>query len=123
MNSENILSADIQQILRRIDALVELRGMSKEDFYRKSGISSASFSQWNTGKYRPSTKKLITAANVLDVSVHYLMTGQPDKNETAPGVGDGLEEEIREIIQLLNEASPELRAAALAVLKSAGGSK
>lgn len=54
-------------------------GMSKEDFYKASGISSASFSQWNTGIHAPTKKKLAQAANVLGVSLEYLLTGETKK--------------------------------------------
>jgi transcriptional regulator with XRE-family HTH domain len=50
-------------------------GMSKADFYDRSGISSASFSQWRTGTYKPSLKKMENAAAVLGVSSDYLVNG------------------------------------------------
>lgn len=64
---------DTLAIIKRIELrLAELR-MSKAEFYAKSGISSASYSQWNTGKYCPSDTKLKAAASVLNTSVDYLL--------------------------------------------------
>lgn len=88
---------------------------------KELGFASSSVTQWKHGS-TPRPAALQKIAEYFGVSVSFLI-GEMDAKKTAPGVGDGLEEEIREIIQLLNDASPELRAAALAVLKSAGGSK
>lgn len=59
-------------------------GMSKEEFYKLSGISSATYSYWNTGKYNPTVKKLKSAAEVLGVTYEYLVTGEEQKNKPAP---------------------------------------
>ena len=49
--------------------------MTKQEFYEKSGISSGSFSQWNTGKHAPSIKKVQRAASVIGVTTEYLLYG------------------------------------------------
>ena len=38
-----------------IEAELKKRGISKEDFYQQSGISSATMSQWRKGIYSPSS--------------------------------------------------------------------
>ena len=63
---------DTLAIIKRIELRLTELGMSKADFYKLSGISSASYSQWNTGKYKPSESKLRGAAECLDVSFEYL---------------------------------------------------
>ena len=66
---------DVKEVIQRIEKrLVEL-GMSKDEFYERSGISSASFSQWNTGKHSPTPKKLSAVSKTLQVSTEYLLTG------------------------------------------------
>ena len=60
-------------IIKRIEMRLSEIGMSKAEFYHKSGISSASFSQWRSDIYKPSTKKIKSAAEVLGVSVDYLL--------------------------------------------------
>lgn len=63
--------------------LIELRlveiGMDKKEFYEKSGVSSASYSQWKTGKYNPSKKAITKIAKCLGLSVDQLaMPGSPE---------------------------------------------
>ena len=64
---------DTLAIIKRIEVRLSEIGMSKADFYSKSGVSSASFSQWKTGLYKPSEKKLMQAAECLGVSYEYLL--------------------------------------------------
>lgn len=101
-------------------------GVSASRMAENAGINSGTVSNWkkkhNRGEDVTPDKETIEKLCALTNCDEAWLRGINIK-KTAPGVGDGLEEEIREIIQLLNEASPELRAAALAVLKSAGGSK
>ena len=82
---------DVSSILKRIEVrLVELE-MSKTDFYEQSGISSATYSQWNTGLFNPSKKKLKAAAQTLKMSYEEL-TGEKEKPVSI--VGDELTEAI-----------------------------
>ena len=74
---------DTLAIIKRIEMRLTELGMSKADFYKISEISSASYSQWNTGMYKPSEKKLRSAAQCLGVSYEYLRYGTV-KNEKAP---------------------------------------
>lgn len=62
-------------IVARINSLLAAKGISKQDFYAQCGITSATLSQWNTGKTRPRIKTLQSIAEFLDTSVDYLMTG------------------------------------------------
>lgn len=75
---------DTLAIIKRIELRLAEMGMSKADFYKLSGISSASYSQWNTGKYKPSESKLRSAAECLGVSFEYLCYGVEQKTEKAP---------------------------------------
>lgn len=75
---------DTLAIIKRIELRLAELGMSKADFYKLSGISSASYSQWNTGKYKPSESKLRSAAECLGVSFEYLCYGVEQKTEKAP---------------------------------------
>lgn len=84
---------DTLAIIKRIEILLTEKNMSKADFYEKSGISSASFSQWKTGKFTPSRKKVQSAADVLGVSAEYLLTGEETKKAPADnGERDVLDE-------------------------------
>ena len=70
---------DTLAIIKRIELRIAELGMSKADFYKESGISSASYSQWNTGRYKPTEKKLASAAACLGVSLEYLRDGEETK--------------------------------------------
>lgn len=73
--------SEIDAILSRMEIRMAELGMSKEHFYELSGISSASFSQWNTGAHKPTKKKIGQAAAVLGVSFEYLWFGEGQKNK------------------------------------------
>ena len=79
---------DTLAIIKRIELrLAELR-MSKAEFYKITGISSASYSQWNTGKYSPSESKLRSAAACLGLEFEYLCFGLTANAKNAP-TGNG----------------------------------
>ena len=85
---------DTLAIIKRIEIRLSELGMAKADFYKLSGISSASYSQWNTGLYKPSEKKLRSAAECLGVTYEFLLSGA-DQTKNAPAVsgkGDVLDE-------------------------------
>nr|DAH85593.1 MAG TPA: Helix-turn-helix XRE-family like protein [Caudoviricetes sp.] len=85
---------DISKILQRIEIKLAEIGMPKQEFYARSGISSASFSQWNTGAHKPTIKKLKDAADVLGTSVEYLLYGEEspaqDTKKERPADGEAL---------------------------------
>ena len=70
-------------IVSRISGLLAEKGISKRDFYRDCGITSASYSLWNTGKTTPRMKNLEVIANYLETTTDYLLTGLGEK-EKAP---------------------------------------
>ena len=69
---------NVQEMIKRIETILAEKGMSKEEFYSKSKVSSASFSQWNTGLHKPTPKKLFAIAECLGVSVAFL-TGEEER--------------------------------------------
>lgn len=109
---------EIDAILKRIEIRMAELGMSKEDFYAQSGISSASYSQWNTGAHKPTKKKLADAARVLKVSLEYLLTGE---NENKPAENGELTETQREAMELIMKMSDEQLKVFVATLKAAMG--
>lgn len=86
---------DTLAIIKRIELRIAELGMTKADFYKQSGISSASYSQWNTGKYNPTDSKLKKAAEVLDVSFQYLRYGKTEKAPTGNGERSVSDDEIK----------------------------
>lgn len=77
---------DNAALIRRIEVRLKELGKTKGEFYKGTGVSSASYSQWNTGEFSPSKRKLDAIAEYLQVSVSYLLTGQEsEKAPTAEG--------------------------------------
>lgn len=115
------MQIDVPGMLSRIELRMAELNMSKQSFYEKSGISSASFSQWNTGAYKPSVKKIKSAAKALDTSVEYLLTGAGPgdiKKERPAENGEAREKDLPEDIQQLLSIcrqNPALASALLSV--------
>lgn len=59
---------DGKTIARIVDSVLASRGISKTEFYEKSGVSSATMSQWRTGKYDPTPDKLAQIEKCLGIS-------------------------------------------------------
>lgn len=108
-------------IAKRIDAIIEKIGISKGAFYKESGVSSATLSQWRSGTFYPSKAKLDSAAKYLDVSADYLEFGLNnviDKKENPTSVAaDGVDELDKEALDIMHQLPPEKRAAGLAMLR------
>lgn len=66
-------------IVNRINGLLAEKGIQKKDFYKDCGITSASYSLWNTGKTAPRKKNLNIIARYLGTSTDYLLTGLGEK--------------------------------------------
>lgn len=113
------MQIDTSSVLRRIEIRLAEIEMPKQVFYEKSGISSGSYSQWNTGMHSPSLKKLQKAALVLGVPVEYLLYGDaPAASEGAkkapdPEIG-GMREAVSNFISATND-----RTALLAIINEA----
>ena len=98
--------SEIDAILSRMEVRVAELGMSKERFYELSGISSASFSQWNTGAHKPTKKKIGQAAAVLGVSFEYLWSGE-NKNKPALPEENELSELQQKVVNIILSWSDE----------------
>jgi transcriptional regulator with XRE-family HTH domain len=108
------MQIDTSSVLRRIEIRLAEIEMPKQVFYEKSGISSGSYSQWNTGMHSPSLKKLQKAALVLGVPVEYLLYGDaPEASEGAkkapdPEIEGGMkDEDLKEAVELLKKMDKE----------------
>lgn len=99
------MQIDTKRVLRRIELRLTEIDMEKGEFYAKSGISSGSYSQWNTEAHQPSLKKLRAAASVLGVSLEYLLYGDGEEKEGAPDPKtEGVDDKI---VQFIRSASAE----------------
>lgn len=57
-----------KEAARIVDSELASRGMSKAEFYAQSGVSSATMSQWRTGKYEPTPERLAKIEKCLGIS-------------------------------------------------------
>lgn len=90
------------------ERLRELRlkaGLKQQDLLNKFGISSARYSQYETGKRTPDYELLIEIANFYDVSLDYLLgrtdDPTPPQKEKTPSRHEG-------VLQDLEDLSPDM---------------
>ena len=118
------MQIDTSSVLRRIEIRLAEIEMPKQVFYEKSGISSGSYSQWNTGMHSPSLKKLQKAALVLGVPVEYLLYGdapvasQGAKKAPDPEIEGGREAK-KALMDALNDLTDEQCEKLLPIILSA----
>ena len=60
---------DGKTVVRIVETILAERRISRGDFYARSGISSATFSQWRTGQYDPSQDKIAQIEKCLGVTL------------------------------------------------------
>jgi transcriptional regulator with XRE-family HTH domain len=100
------MQIDTKGVLRRIELRLTEIDMEKGEFYNKSGISSGSYSQWNTEAHQPSLKKLRAAASVLGVSLEYLLYGDEAEKEKAPDPKtEGVSPTVQELFDFIDTAT------------------
>lgn len=104
----------------RLKELRTKRGLYQKDIAAMLGIDRTTYVKYETGTSEPNFQMLLKLAEIYDVSTDYLL-GREHKKKPTPEDGDGLDAEQAEIVKLFVSAPPALRAAALAVLRSAEG--
>ncbi len=72
-----------QEIVRIIETELSKKGISKGQFYKDCGITSASFSQWRTGLYFPSRAALKKIEEYLGISFSLNSNTTTSKSDTA----------------------------------------
>ena len=97
-------------IVARINALLAAKGIPKQQFYKDCGITSASYSLWNTGKTNPSMKNLKIIAEYLGVSVADLLPGEESsagiKKDPIPKDG-AVSQEKQQLLDMIDGLSDE----------------
>lgn len=104
-------------IVTRINALLAEKGITKQTFYQACGITSASYSLWNTGKTQPRMKNLEIIAAFLDVSVSYLVEGVEQKENPATDSSEVLDDDTIELRSIWDTGDKEERDALLAMAR------
>ena len=103
---------DRSPIVTRINALLAKKNISKAEFYEKCNLTSASYSNWNTGKTRPKLKNIERIARFLGVTSEYLLYGDGAEKESAPdpkteGAKWDNDEDFKEAVALLKKMDKE----------------
>lgn len=86
--------------IAKIDSLLAERGIAKKDFYKDCEITSATYSQWNTGKTKPRIYSLQKIADYLgvpfaEIAVPFQENGEFVQKEKSPTPeGAELDEEL-----------------------------
>jgi transcriptional regulator with XRE-family HTH domain len=66
----------VVEIVERVERELQKRNISKTEFYKASGVASATFSQWRSGIRSPSMQSISSIARFLGVSVDWVLTGK-----------------------------------------------
>lgn len=83
------------------------KGLKDYDVCKKTGISAGTISDWKNGRIKTlKPDKLVLIANVLDVSVDYLTTGQKAPSEP-------LSDDERKLLRLFRSLTSDGKIAAL----------
>lgn len=97
---------DRSPIVTRINALLAKKNISKAEFYEKCNLTSASYSNWNTGKTRPKMKNIEKIARFLGVTSEYLLYGDGEEKESAPDPKiKGVSPTVQELFDFIDTAT------------------
>lgn len=89
------------------------KGLSNAEVSRATGVSTATLSQWKTGRYTPKMDKLEKIASFLSVPVEYLVTGSlPSMDSDAARIAEYIIENdtVRLIVENIKELDEKERA-------------
>lgn len=106
---------DKETFVQNVKILCLKRGVKPTNACKESGVGGSFISDINRGQI-PSVAKVQLLAQYLGVTTSELLG---EEIKPTPMDGDGLSEEQLEVIRRFEAAPPALRAAALAVLRSA----
>lgn len=104
--------------------LKELRlekGLYQKEVASILGVDRTTYSKYESGTSEPNFEMLLKISQLFNVTTDYLLgqTNEREEKQPTPVTEDGLSEEQLEVIRRFEAAPPALRAAALAVLRSA----
>ena len=106
----------MESLYQRIDMLCTEHGISGYKLCKTVGMSPGQLTDLKMGRQATlSAVNVNKIANYFGVSVDYLLTGESEPEEPEQVMSD---EELT-IVNLYKIASPEMRAAAMAILKAA----
>lgn len=93
--------------------------LTQKEVANKLGIHQSTYTKYETGDSDPSSEMLLKLSEIFEVSTDYLLGRDEKENKPASVSTDGQSEEMKELIRLYDQASPEMQAAALGMLRAA----
>lgn len=106
---------DKELFVKNVKKYCDLKGVNQTTAFIESGVGKSFFTNINNRNSDPAVSKVANLAKYLGVTTSDLL-GEIIPASDEPG---GLSEEMIEIIELYDKASPEVQAAALAMLRAA----
>lgn len=111
----------------RLKIFRESLGLTQEEFGKSLNIAKSTYNNYETGIRDPKSDFWIAVAKKYNVTIDYLMGFSDDRHKLPEEQKEMLTSiheseqsaEEKELIRLYDLASPELKAAALAVLRTA----
>lgn len=91
-------------ILHNIVDLMQKKGMGNKDLAEKLGLTAQAVTDWKAGRSKSYNKYLPQIADILDVSIDYLL----DKKEKPTAEDDGeLDKDVNELVKLTKDFSDD----------------
>lgn len=99
----------------KINAVLKAKGLAGTRMTRELGMSSGTYSQWNTRKTKPYLSSLLKVSEYLGVPYVSLLPDDEElspespeqKEKAAPSVRSGYEASVIEVMQRLTEAEKQ----------------
>lgn len=98
-------------MILRLKFLREAQGLSVKDMCARLGVADSRYRKWESGTNGLPVDYAIACCSILHCTL----------DELCGRVGPSLDDDERELLALYRSATPELRSAALAVLRSRQG--
>jgi len=96
------------------------KGLTMKELGEKVGVSESAISQYETGKREADFETILKIGEVLDCSIDYLLRGEQEKKPT-PVSEDGLDDQDRQLVELMKKLSADQKAFILAQLLTLTG--
>jgi len=90
-------------IVENIFKLIQEKGLTPASVSKDTGISQALFSQWKSGKQKPSAEKLKILAQYFNISVGYLMNDEKTTVHDPEGNPIVIDRETMDIIKKITQ--------------------
>lgn len=99
--------------------LISSSGIPDAEIEQKLSLPRSTIYDWRNGRSKSYKKYAVELSEFFNVSIDYLLGNTDIKKEPTAQIGDKLFGEEAEILKMFRAASPELKAAALAMLEAA----